>query len=250
MRAPSVSVIIVTRDRPALLADALAGVVAQRPGPLEVRVGDDGTQTITHVVESLPLLEVTVVPLACGQAGAARNAAAADARGEVLAFLDDDDVWRPDHLAPLAAAFADPEVGFAWRDSEVIREVVHADGTRATRESRVLARDWDDRVMRSDDYLPPSAWAVRRAVFESLGGFDTTFRYSEDWDFVLRAAAITRVRRVPGTTVEVRLREQGNTSAEITPERLACLQRLGERHGFATPPPKTFWEVACTVGAA
>ena len=93
MHAPSVSVIVVTRDRPALLADALAGVVAQRPGPLEVRVGDDGTQTITHVVESLPLLEVTVVPLACGQAGAARNAAAADARGEVLAFLDDDDVW-------------------------------------------------------------------------------------------------------------------------------------------------------------
>ena len=50
--------------------------------------------------------------------------------------------------------------------------------------------------------------------------------------------------------VEVRLRDVGNTSADLTPERLACLQRLAERHGFATPPPKTFWEVACTVGAA
>ena len=250
MAAPSVSVIVVTRDRPALLADALAGVVAQRPSPLEVRIGDDGTQSITHVVDALPLLEVTVVPLACGQAAAARNAAAAGSRGEVLAFLDDDDVWRADHLAPLVAAFADPEVGFAWRDSEVVREEVAADGTRTARETRVLARDWDDRLMRSDDYLPPSAWAVRRTVFESLGGFDTSFRYSEDWDFVLRAFATTRVHRVPGTTVEVRLREQGNTSAEITPERLACLERLAARHGFATPPPKTFWEVACTVGEA
>jgi glycosyltransferase involved in cell wall biosynthesis len=248
--APSVSVIVVTRDRPALLADALAGVVAQRPAPLEVRIGDDGTQSITHVVDALPLLEVTVVPLACGQAAAARNAAAAGSRGEVLAFLDDDDVWRADHLAPLVAAFADPEVGFAWRDSEVVREEVAADGTRTAHETRVLARDWDDRLMRSDDYLPPSAWAVRRTVFESLGGFDTSFRYSEDWDFVLRAFATTRTRRVPGTTVEVRLREQGNTSAEITPERLACLERLAARHGFATPPPKTFWEVACTVGEA
>ncbi len=147
-------------------------------------------------------------------------------------------------------AFRDPEVGFAWRDSEVIREVVRDDGTRESRESRVLARDWDDRLMRSDDYLPPSAWAVRRELFAALGGFDASFRYSEDWDFVLRAAAVTRVQRVPGTTVEVRLREHGNASAEFSPERLDCLRALGERHGFATPPPKTFWEVACTVGAA
>lgn len=247
---PTVSVIVVTRDRPTLLSDALAGVLAQRPGPLEVRIGDDGTQSITAVVESWPLLELTVLPVQCGQAGAARNAAAAGARGDVLAFLDDDDVWRADHLAPLVAAFADPTVGFAWRDSEVIREHVHEDGTRRARESRILARDWDDALMRSDDYLPPSAWAVRREVFASLGGFDPAFRYSEDWDFVLRAAAVTRVRRVPGTTVEVRLRETGNTSAVFTPERLDCLRALGERHGFATPPPKTFWEVACTVGAA
>lgn len=247
---PTVSVIVVTRDRPTLLSDALASVVAQRPGPLEVRIGDDGMQSITSVVEALPLLEVTVLPVQCGQAGAARNAAAAGARGDVLAFLDDDDVWRADHLAPLVAAFADPAVGFAWRDSEVIREHVHEDGTRRARESRLLARDWDDALMRSDDYLPPSAWAVRRELFAGLGGFDPAFRYSEDWDFVLRAAAVTRVRRVPGTTVEVRLRETGNTSAAFTPERLDCLRALGERHGFATPPPKTFWEVACTVGAA
>ena len=250
MRADSVSVLVVTRDRPALLADALASVSAQQPSPSEVRIGDDGTVPIHAVVESVPLLEVTVIPVGAGQAAAARNAAAEGARGEILAFLDDDDVWRPDHLAALVAAFGDPEVGFAWRDSEVIREVVRDDGTRESRESRVLARDWDDRLMRSDDYLPPSAWAVRRSVFEALGGFDTTFRYSEDWDFVLRAAAVTRVQRVPGVTVEVRLRDVGNTSADLTPERLACLQRLAERHGFATPPPKTFWEVACTVGAA
>jgi GT2 family glycosyltransferase len=102
--------------------------------------------------------------------------------------------------------------------------------------------------MRSDDFLPPSGWGVRRSVFESLGGFDDTFRYSEDWDFVLRAAAMTRCVRVPGVTVEVRLRESGNASAEFTPERLDCLARLAERHGFAVPPPKTFWEVAESVG--
>jgi len=104
--------------------------------------------------------------------------------------------------------------------------------------------------MRSNAYLPPSAWGVRRELFERLGGFDTSFRYSEDWDFALRAAAATRVRRVPGVTVEVRLRARGNASAEFTPERLDCLRRLAERHGFATPAPKTFWEVALALGEA
>jgi glycosyltransferase involved in cell wall biosynthesis len=247
-QAPSVSVIVVTRDRPALLADALAGVEAQSPPPLEVRVGDDGGGTSMVVGEHSSLLELTWLSLACGQAGAARNAAASGARGEVLAFLDDDDRWRPGHLAGLAEAFRDPAVGLAWRDSDVMREQVTATGERRVLERRTLARDWDDALMRANDYLPPSAWGVRRTLFESLGGFDESFRFSEDWDFVLRAAATSRVRRVPGVTVEVRLRESGNTSADFGAERRDCLRRLAERHGFALPAPKTFWEVALEVG--
>ena len=247
---PSVSVLVVTRDRPALLADALAGVVEQDPHPLEVRVGDDGGGGSAPVGERYPLLELTWLSLACGQAGAARNEAAAGARGDVLAFLDDDDLWRAGHLAGLAAAFRDPAVGFAWRDSEVVRERLTPEGERVVLERRTLARDWDDALMRTDDYLPPSAWGVRRSLFESLGGFDASFRFSEDWDFVLRAARVTRARRVPGVTVEVRLRDTGNASSDFGPERLDCLRRLAERHGFATPPPKTFWEVALAVGAA
>ena len=104
--------------------------------------------------------------------------------------------------------------------------------------------------MRTDDYLPPSAWGVRRSLFESLGGFDASFRFSEDWDFVLRAARVATLKRVPGVTAEVRLRDAGNTSSDFGPERLDCLRRLAERHGFATPPPKTFWEVALAVGSA
>ena len=247
---PSVSVIVVTRDRPALLGDALASVLAQRSRPLEVRVGDDGGGTSMPVAERFPLLELTWLPLSCGQAGAARNAAAAGARGEVLAFLDDDDRWRPEHLGGIVEAFRDPAVGFAWRDSVVMREQVADSGERVVREQRTLARDWDEVLMRSNDYLPPSAWGVRRSLFESLGGFDESFRYSEDWDFVLRAASRSQVRRVPGVTVEVRLREIGNTSADFGPERLDCLRRLAERHGFATPPPRTFWEVAQFLGSA
>ena len=141
-------------------------------------------------------------------------------------------------------------VGLAWRDCAVVREEVGPDGVRRERARRVIARDWDPELMRTDDYLPPSAWGVRRSLFECLGGFDETFRFSEDWDFVLRAAAHTTPRRVPGVTVEVRLREQGNLSSEAGPERLACLRRLEARHGLPPLEPKTFWEVVQAVEAA
>ena len=251
---PTVSVILVTRDRPRFLADALASVATQERPPLEVRVGDDGGGSAVAVVESLALLEVTVLPLGFGHAGEARNAVAAAARGEVLAFLDDDDIWKPGHLAGLARAFADPDVGLAWRDCEVVRERVAEDGARVALDRRTLARDWDDAIMRRDDYLPPSTWGIRRSLFESLAGFDAAFRFSEDWDLLLRAAAATHVRRVPGVTVEVRLRapgaaaEHANASAEFSGERIACLRQLAARHGFHPPTPKTFWEVALELG--
>jgi glycosyltransferase involved in cell wall biosynthesis len=248
MGAANVSVIVVTRDRPRLLADALASIASQSRAPLEVRVADDGDTPSFDTLPDLAILELATLAVTCRQAGAARNAAARGARGEVLAFLDDDDRWRPEHLAGLAGAFDDPAVGFAWRDSVVIRERVRDDGAREDLESLTLARDWDEERMRTNDYLPPSAWGVRRALFEQLGGFDETFEFSEDWDFVLRAARASAVRRVPGVTVEVRMREHGNASADFGPVRRACLDRLSARHGLPALRLRTFWDVASEFG--
>jgi GT2 family glycosyltransferase len=249
MTAPGIAVVIVTCDRPRLLADALKGVAAQTVAPREVRIGDDGTLP-AEIPDDLGLLEVTVVPCGERRSAIARNRTVAGSRAEVLAFLDDDDRWRPDHLAGFGTAFADPAVEFAWRDCVVVREEIGADGARRDREALEIARDWDDAMMRDNDYLPPSTWAFRRSLFEKLGGFDESFAFSEDWDLVLRAAAVTRPRRVPGVTVEVRMREQGNASADFGPERLDCLRRLAARHGLPPLEPRTFWEVARHVAAA
>lgn len=248
-RLPAVTALIVTRDRPRLLADALGGVERQTQPPLEIRIGDDGVPPLA-AAPSVRGLEVTLLHTGGVGIAAARNRAARGARGDVLAFLDDDDRWRPDHLAGLAGAFADPAVEFAWRDSVVIRETLGPGGARADGERLELARDWDPAMMRDNDYLPPSAWGVRRPLFERLGGFDESFAFSEDWDFILRAAAITTPRRVPGVSVEVRLRESGNASADFGAARRECLRMLERRHGLPPLEPRTFWEVARHVARA
>jgi len=247
---PTVSVVIPTRNRPALLADALASVAAQRPAPLEVRIAADGDPPSDPRTASARLPNTVVVRAGAGHPGAARNRAAAGASGEVLAFLDDDDRWLPGHLEGLLRAFADPGVAVAYRDCVVVRERCQPGGARVDLERREIARDWDAGVMAVNDYVPPSALAVRRTAFEGLGGFDPSFAFSEDWDLLLRAAALRRPVRVPGVTVEVRMREWGNASADAGAERRRCLDRLSARHGLPALEIKTFWDVARDVAAA
>jgi len=247
-QAVRISVVLVTRDRPRLLRDAIASVDAQSRRPLEVRIADDGERSALATVESFPGLETTVIPTHAGRAGAARNAAADGARGDVLAFLDDDDLWKPGHLEGLSAAFEDPRVRFAWRDFDVVRERLEPSGERRVLEARAIAEEWDADAIARDYYVATSAWAMRRELFESLGGFDESYRYTEDWELLLRVAAQTRPVRVPGRTVEVRLREGGHLSFADDRERLECLERLAHRHGLATPERKTFWDVAVERG--
>jgi glycosyltransferase involved in cell wall biosynthesis len=238
------AVILTTRDRPALLADALRGVSGQSLAPLEIAIANDGDQPLEIAVSSLGATPIHVLQVGVRNAGAARNRAALATTAPWLAFLDDDDVWLPEHLAGLAAAFALPETRVAYRDCAVIREEIGEGGRRIERERRVIARDWDDAVMRENDFIPPSATAIRRAEFERLRGFDESFSCSEDWDFLLRASRQSRPTRVPGVTVQVRLRPRGNASADSGPERRAALDRLSERHGLPRLEIKTFWEVA------
>ncbi|TMQ69844.1 MAG: glycosyltransferase family 2 protein [Candidatus Eisenbacteria bacterium] len=250
MKPPSVAVILITRDRPVLLADALGSVTTQTSAPLEVRIADDGDDPAAEVVAGAGLLEVTVVDVDVRNPAAARNRAAAGARADVLAFLDDDDRWRPTHLEGLQRAFADPECGLAYRDCLVVKEQVIEGGKRVDLERRPIARDWTPAIMAENDYVPPSAFAVRRSWFERLGGFDESFSCSEDWDFLLRAARLGTPRRVPGVTVEIRMREHGQASRDMGPGRRAALDLLSARHGLPRLEIKTFWEVAADVGVS
>jgi len=238
------TVIATTSDRPALLDDALASVARQTLLPLEIRLADTGAQSARAHVRGVPLIVLVAPGLSAAQA---RNLAAEGADGTALAFLDDDDRWLPDHLAGLAAALSRPAARFAFRDCVVVRERIGAQGMREDLERRIIARDWNEALMRTDDYIPPSAWGIERSLLEELGGFDAGFRFSDDWDLLLRARRLTLPVRAPGVTVEVRMRDGGNASADFGPERLADLRRLEARHGLPALVPKTFWEVAETV---
>ena len=102
---PRISAVIPTRDRRTLVRAAVESALAQDPAPLEVVVVDDGSHDGTADALAEAFGDAVRVVRARGNgAAAARNLGAREARGDWVAFLDDDDVWLPGHLARIAGA--------------------------------------------------------------------------------------------------------------------------------------------------
>jgi glycosyltransferase involved in cell wall biosynthesis len=194
---PAVSVVVPTRDRPELLARALVSILGQRyPGPIECIVVFDGKQDKLPSVEtgerrSLRVLVNTRTP---GPAGA-RNTGALAATGDFLAFCDDDDAWISDKVRLQVQALQ--------RNGEA--EVV-ACGVLVHYGGRTTARVADetitlDQLVRSRTIQAHfSTIMVRRGTFlDQVGLIDETFpgSYSEDYDWMLRAAARKSIVAVP-----------------------------------------------------
>lgn len=110
-----VSVVIPVYNGERYLADAIASVLAQTHPPAEVIVVDDGsTDSSANAALSFGA-QVTLLRQRKSGAGAARNHGVSHAQGDLLAFLDADDLWHKDKLARQVAALAtQPEMGMVF----------------------------------------------------------------------------------------------------------------------------------------
>jgi glycosyltransferase involved in cell wall biosynthesis len=186
---PQVSVIIPTHNRVALLRRAIASVLAQTVGDFEIVIADDASDDETRqMVTSIGDARIRYIrhSKTLG-ASAARNTAIANAIGEYIAFLDDDDEWLPDKLERQLQHMAtiDKTVGVTCcgnyevetSTNQVLAEI------RPTLRGRLF-----ERMMLDGRYYRTSTILVRAECFEKVGLFDTTFLYGEDFDMWLRLA--------------------------------------------------------------
>jgi GT2 family glycosyltransferase len=124
---------------------------------------------------------------------AASNDALGLAEGEFLALLDHDDALHPDALALVDQAIvANPEADYVYTDEDKIDEAGHHGAP-------FFKPDWSPERMRTQMYTCHLS-VLRRSLVEEVGGFDSEFEGSQDWDLVLkvteRARAVLHVPRV------------------------------------------------------
>lgn len=182
-----ISVVIATRDRRALLQEAIASVDRQAYRNRELIVVDDGSTDGTgDWLRSLGRDDLRVLTVAAGCMAAARNHGNAAASGEIIAALDDDDRWLDGYLAAVAGAFSlSPAPVFSFADFFIWQTV----GGGVRRVFHQSPADFPDLVQRMLDTTFPistTVFAARREVLTAVGGYDPSFRRGEDLDLYLR----------------------------------------------------------------
>jgi LmbE family N-acetylglucosaminyl deacetylase len=200
---PRISVVVRTRDRPELLAEALASLAAGTYRRAEVvLVNDGGRPPVLPEDYPLPVVRVDLAQ-SQGRAAAAQGGVAA-ATGDYVAFLDDDDLAAPEHLATLAGLVSAAGVRVAYTDAAVAVYELEPGGWVCRERRLPYSRDFDPDVLRVDNYIPFNTLLVERRLFAEAGAFDSTLPFFEDWDFLIRLSAITPFHHRSQVTCEYR----------------------------------------------
>jgi glycosyltransferase involved in cell wall biosynthesis len=250
-----VSVIIPTHDRAAVVVRAIDSVLDQEGAAVEVIVIDDGSSDGTGELLASRYAgddRVVYVPQPQQGVAAARNTGLARARGDLIAFLDSDDVWRPGKLAlQLACLERLPEVGMIWTDMSAVDEageVIPGSSLRSIFNYRAGFEELFDHQIALQDMagaprgltgtlywgdiydgmvvgnlVLPSAAILTRARLEQVGAYDETLPVSgEDFDFFLRTSRAGPVAFVDVPTV---LKQADRGDALTHPSRRLDLAR-------------------------
>ena len=211
MDRPLVSCIVPVFNGERYLAEALDSIVAQQYEPLEIIVADDGSTDGTAAIVRSYGKRVRVVRQSNSGAPAARNLGLQVARGELIAFLDSDDLWHRDKLARQTARFA------ARPELEV--SVTHVQ-TFWIPELRDEAERFRDHPLSQPQpgYVTITMLA-RRALFERVGAFNATLTVGDPMEWFVRAAEHGAVMELLPDTLAYRRLHRHNLSWEAGASR-------------------------------
>lgn len=233
---PRISIIIPSYNRAQYILETLESIFAQTFSDYEIIVIDDGSTDGTRdVLEPLIISQKIRYILQENQGvSAARNHGIRLAEGELIAFLDSDDLIQPEKLA-LQVEYLDdyPEValvhsGFSRFDDQGndlgYRDTSHLSGWVYPN----LLLDWS--VL-----IPPSCVMVRADALREAGDFDARMRWGEDIDVWRRIARRHPFGVIPKALTRMRIHGENASNAKIRPEAFEAFERY-LRKAFAEDP--------------
>jgi glycosyltransferase involved in cell wall biosynthesis len=238
-RLSTVSVVVPTRNRLHLLPKALDSVMAQARPHIRVQliVPDNGCDEAAEAI--VRRYGGEYVEARVEGPSAVRNLGLSRVRGDYVTFLDDDDVWTPDHLeAHLRVLERDPALAATVSKQVVGDADAREVGNVAGPAHRPRGTDLFATFL---SYFPQVGTIVVRAeVMREFGGFDERLIHGEDWDWFLRISQRYPIGFVDRTTYVVRTRRWTPGETRIAWTRLGYWHRVFWKHvlhaGARRPP--------------
>ena len=226
------SVIIPTCDRPILLMDAIQCALGQSLPAAEIIVVNNGSQPL-EAAKISPQVKVCELEAYIG-VSRARNHGAALAKGEYLAFLDDDDLWEKDYLAKVAEVIESqhPDCIITRLDQSSDGKITPYRNADGNLNLAVL-------LVENPGIGGPTT-VVRRESFNQIGGYDRNLRTGEDKslviDFLLKGFRVVAAPHIQAIMREVK----GTRLTDSTSMAEGVAEFLKKYHSAMLPWQRNF----------
>jgi tetratricopeptide (TPR) repeat protein len=211
--APKVSVILPTFNRPERLAEAIDSVLAQTFQDFEILVVNDAGTDVEAVVSARKSSgKITYVRHGKNKGlAAARNTGIRLARGEFITYLDDDDLFYPDHLQILVHCLQNNDCGVAYTDAHRAHQVQRGGQLVVTHRDLPFSMDFNHDNILVGNFIPVLCVMHRKSCLDEAGLFDETLTTHEDWDLWIRLSRKYRFGHIRKTTCEFSWRTDGTS---------------------------------------
>lgn len=182
---PRISVVMPTWNRSATVCASIRSALNQIYKPYEIIVSDDGSEDDTvekirsEFNNQIGSGQIKIVPNSHRGVSATRNSGLAAATGDIVAYLDSDNLWRPEYLLILSAVFSEcDEVCTVYAALE--------SHNKSTGEKHIRANSFDRKRLLTGNFIDLNVFAHRRRLYEQCGGFDESLTRLVDWDLIVR----------------------------------------------------------------
>ena len=186
-RQPLVSIILPTKDRAAVLPDAIRSVLEQTWHTWELLIVDDGSVdgSVEIVRRDFPDPRIKLLHSAGQGVCDARNTALSHAQGEFFAYLDSDNTWTPEYLELMLAELSRSRADSAY----AVLKVINTRNPAGPPRINYRQVPFEGELLRVSNFIDLNVFMHRRELYAELGGFDTALMRMVDWDLILRYTA-------------------------------------------------------------
>lgn len=177
-----VTVIMPTWNRAFIIQRSIDSVLQQSYKNFELIISDDGSSDNTEAVINKRYGNEPRINYKKNEhygVSHARNVALRQAQGDLIAYLDSDNVWSKDYLLLMVNTFVDfPEINTLYCGIRCIDQVNKSD--------YILFRQYERKELLERNFIDMNIFMHRTALFEKLHGFNEEYNVLEDWEFIIR----------------------------------------------------------------
>lgn len=234
-----VSIIIPTYNREAIIGAAVESALSQTYPHKEIIVVDDGSKDHTlHLLKNYGS-SITVIPQSNGGPSKARNRGVMESKGEIVSFLDSDDLWLPEKIEKQVqlmtlAGDAMPCCVCNAEIRGISGDVIGHSFDNAGIRTSVQFGEWlnPGEVLATSFLLFNQVVAIRRVAFDAVNGFNEDLRLLEDYELALKLSYLGKWGII-GEPLVVKMNETEGIGVECLKDHAKHLETcVGVVHGL------------------